>query len=258
MGAVSFHKYQGTGNDFVMIDDREEQFPLHDLDLVARLCHRKFGIGADGVILIRNHAQYDFEMIYFNPDGSQSLCGNGSRCAVMFARHLGIIQDRVEFLAIDGPHQAFIDDQLVHLKMSDVPNIERTQQDYFVDTGSPHHVLFVEDVSNTAVHEQGRAIRNAPQYQPHGTNVNFVETKDDHLKVRTYERGVEDETLSCGTGVTAVALVSSLKGFNSPVSLETAGGELKVSFSPTDNGFADIYLIGPARAVFSGTFDDKV
>ncbi len=255
MRQIHFHKYQGTGNDFVMVDDRESKFPVDDLDLVGQLCHRKFGVGADGVILIRNHPQYDFEMIYFNPDGSQSLCGNGSRCAVMFAQSLDIIGVETEFLAIDGGHSAFVKDGLVHLKMADVEEIQRHQQDFFIDTGSPHHITFVNDVAATAVYEQGRSIRNAPQYEPQGTNVNFVEAQADHLKVRTYERGVEDETLSCGTGVTAVALASHLKGFDSPVILKTAGGELKVSFKAHSQGFSDIYLIGPAQSVFAGIYN---
>ena len=255
MSQIEFHKYQGTGNDFVMIDDRRQLFDLDNIDLVGKLCHRKFGIGADGVILIRNHAQYDFEMIYFNPDGSQSLCGNGSRCAVMFAQYLGLIDNETEFQAIDGVHKAYIKNDLVHLRMSDVTEIQKEDQDFFVNTGSPHHITFVKDVATAEVYHRGQSIRNAPRYQPQGTNVNFVEAKDGHLKVRTYERGVENETLSCGTGVTAVALVASLKGYSSPVTLETSGGELQVAFATTPHGFSDIFLIGPARKVFSGRFE---
>lgn len=253
MGLIRFHKYQGTGNDFVMIDDRQEQFDLQDIHLVARLCDRKFGIGADGVILIRNHPSYDFEMIYFNPDGSQSLCGNGSRCAVHFANQLGMIAQNCRFLAVDGPHEGFMADGLIHIKMPDVDLVEKRDGSFFLDTGSPHHVEIVREISEVDVYNEGRSIRN--HYGQEGSNVNFVQLSDQKVEVRTYERGVENETLSCGTGVTAVALVLSDKGYESPVQLKTRGGELAVSFERTEQGiFKNVFLIGPAVEVFRGTF----
>ena len=242
-----------------MVDNREGIFDPENLAAVRQLCHRKFGIGADGLILIQNHADYDFEMIYFNADGSQSLCGNGSRCAVMFARRLGIIENKTNFLAYDGGHEAFIEGERVHLKMNDVDPVRIVGADAFADTGSPHHLVWVDDVEEAPVVPQGRSIRQSAAYAPGGTNVNFVEVQQpDSLKVRTYERGVEDETLSCGTGVTASALAASHRGLQSPVKVQTLGGQLEVSFEKRpDNGFTNVYLIGPAEMVFQGTIDHE-
>lgn len=255
MHPLSFVKYQGTGNDFVMIDDRGENFDLDDLAMVRQLCDRRFGVGADGLILIRLHPDHDFEMIYYNADGSQSMCGNGSRCAVMFARDLGIIGDQTHFLAIDGPHEAFVQEGLVHLRMGDVAGVEERGQDLFINTGSPHHICFRGSVKESNVKQDGAAIRYSEAYANNGgTNVNFVELQEDNrVYVRTYERGVEDETLSCGTGVTAASLAASLQDYKSPVQVETLGGKLSVSFETTPaGGFANIYLIGPAKRVFEG------
>jgi diaminopimelate epimerase len=255
MRKLHFYKYQGTGNDFVMIDNRQNQFDKSDLSAVRHLCHRKYGIGADGLILIENHPKADFEMIYFNADGSQSLCGNGSRCAVHFARFLKIIGDNTEFMAIDGLHEAHILNNLIYLRMHNVYTIERFEEDLFIHTGSPHYIRFVEHLAAMDVVEEGRKIRYSELYKTEGTNVNFVEPTDDNrLYVRTYERGVEDETLSCGTGVTAVALASSYRGYKSPVKLITPGGNLQVAFkSPQEDQFTDIYLAGPAERVFEGS-----
>ena len=253
MNAINFFKYQGTGNDFIMIDDRAAEFDVHNLQLIEKLCHRRFGIGADGVILIREHPDFDFEMIYFNPDGSQSLCGNGSRCAVRFAQKLGMIKDRCKFLAVDGPHEGSIVNGTIHIRMPDVGGIQHKDQSYFVDTGSPHHVEFVPGIAQWEVVEKGRKIRNS--YGPQGSNVNFVELAEKYVHVRTYERGVEDETLSCGTGVTAVAMVLAEKGHESPITINTSGGELQVAFEYHQGGFTDVFLIGPAQEVFAGTFE---
>uniref|UniRef100_UPI004047538C diaminopimelate epimerase n=1 Tax=Roseivirga sp. TaxID=1964215 RepID=UPI004047538C len=250
---ISFHKYQGTGNDFVMIDNRDLGFDKSDLVAVSKLCDRRFGIGADGVILIESHDQFDFEMIYFNPDGSQSLCGNGSRCAVMFAKALGIIQNRTEFLAIDGPHRAFIEKDEVHLLMNDVANFEKIGDDYLINTGSPHYIKYVSALDSLNVIAEGRAIRYSDRFEKEGVNVNFIrEEATNGLAIRTYERGVESETLSCGTGCTAAALSLGLLGADSPIELKTQGGNLKVSFDQHENKFTNIYLIGPAQKVFEG------
>lgn len=251
---LSFYKYQGTGNDFVMIDDREERFDQNDLAKVQKLCDRKFGIGADGLILIRNHADYDFEMIYFNADGSQSMCGNGARCTVAFSSFLGIIKEQTHFLAIDGPHEAVLKGDQVELLMGNVKGIEESMGDYFVHTGSPHHIRFVEHVRDYPVFDQGKSIRYDPCYAPAGTNVNFVEgIKDDEVFVRTYERGVENETFSCGTGVTAAALVYGTQTNQNEIKITTLGGKLSVRFRPNSSGgFQDIWLIGPAEQVFKG------
>lgn len=254
---MHFHKYQGTGNDFIMVDDRGGHFYLSKEE-IAQLCHRRFGIGADGLILLRNEAGYDFKMVYFNADGGEgSMCGNGGRCAVRFAHDLGIFEDRTTFLAVDGPHEATATDSLIYLKMSPVNGLEKHETYDFVDTGSPHYIAYVDDVDRTEVVGIGREVRNNAMYAPRGgTNVNFVELiAPNHLKVRTYERGVEDETYSCGTGVTACALSAHAHfGWDGPIDIDTVGGRLQIDFQETGPGhFEDIYLIGPAVKVFDGT-----
>lgn len=274
---MTFHKYQGTGNDFILIDDRAQEFNTADHPRIAALCHRRFGIGADGFILLRNRAGYDFEMVYFNADGfPSSLCGNGGRCTVAFARHLGIIENKTHFLASDGPHEALIEaGGMVRLKMPDVRAVQPAPVhdelgDVFLFTGSPHHVRFLSEEAHAEYdfdHEHlleelpvvaiGRDIRQDPAYDPAGVNVNFTQVPADPAQpwpVRTYERGVEDETYSCGTGVTAVALAATARGATSPVRLTTPGGELEVSFEVQPNGsFANVWLSGPAVRVFEGT-----
>lgn len=252
---LQFHKYQGTGNDFIMIDDRSESFP-EDKSLIGFLCDRKIGVGADGVILIQNHPELDFRMVYFNPDGSKSLCGNGSRCAIAFAHSLGIIGTRTTFETTDGVHDAFIKDDIYHFHLHDVTEVNRSESDTFIDTGSPHHIEWVSQIDQTDVVGQGAKIRYSEKYQPAGTNVNFIEKGADHIKVRTYERGVENETLSCGTGVTACALAASYMDYSSPVTIETKGGMLQVSFERKgDNHFENIYLAGPAKKVYEGVIE---
>ena len=257
MNKMVFYKYQGTGNDFVMIDDRENKFDDQNLDLVSRICDRKFGIGADGLILIRNHRDYDFEMIYFNADGSMSMCGNGARCAVAFAGFLGIIEDKTHFLAIDGPHEAVLNQDVVELKMGNVKGITAKNGDCFVNTGSPHHIRVVEDVHNYPVFEEGKKIRYREDYAPGGTNVNFIEALGkDEIFVRTYERGVENETLSCGTGVTAEAIAFEQEKSDAEVKIKTLGGNLSVRFHRNEDGCLDnVWLIGPAKQVFSGKME---
>ncbi|PRY89922.1 diaminopimelate epimerase [Mongoliibacter ruber] len=254
---ISFYKYQGTGNDFVMIDDRSEAFPEKDLLLVQKLCDRKFGVGADGLILIRNKTGFDFEMVYYNADGSQSMCGNGARCAVSFSKFLGIIESETHFLAIDGPHEAEITNDIIHLKMGNVSSLSNAGQDYFVNTGSPHHVRFVDNLDQYPVVAEGAKVRYADTYKPSGTNVNFVSAiAEDEIHVRTYERGVENETLSCGTGVTACALVYGSRNELREVKIQTPGGNLKVRFSENaDGSFQNIFLIGPAQQVFEGKIE---
>ncbi|GAB4037117.1 diaminopimelate epimerase [Spirosoma gilvum] len=250
-----FYKYQGTGNDFVMIDDRNQTFPATDQALVERICHRRFGVGADGLILLQNDPEYDFRMVYFNADGAEgSMCGNGGRCIVRFANDLGVFEKETRFLAVDGEHRA-VSEEEISLKMSNVSGIEDRGGLTFLNTGSPHVVRFVDDLESLDVVAEGRAIRYDSRFQPGGTNVNFAQVIDGNtLFVRTYERGVEDETYSCGTGVTAVALVAHQQlGMTSPVSIRTLGGNLRVSFNPKGSmQFENIYLIGPAKRVFTG------
>ena len=212
---MPFHKYQGAGNDFVLIDQRDQpRIDRRNQPLIARLCDRRFGIGGDGLMLLANHPDYDFEMIYFNADGRPgSMCGNGGRCMVAFAKKLGLFAEETHFLAVDGPHRARLPRPgWVELHMNDVEAVEMTPDYFYLDTGSPHYVQFVPDLDQVDVVRQGRAIRYNDRFRERGTNVNFVERRTDGLGIATYERGVEDETLACGTGVTAAALVASLPG----------------------------------------------
>lgn len=253
---MQFYKYQGTGNDFVIIDDRNQTFTL-DTPAIAALCHRRFGVGADGLMLLQNADGYDFRMVYFNSDGTPgTMCGNGGRCLVRFAADQGIVTDKAHFIAVDGPHLAYITPEKISLQMQDVAHIAQHDDDYFTNTGSPHVVRFVQQVQFTDVKNIGAAIRYSEAYQSqHGTNVNFAEKLDPQtIFVRTYERGVEDETYSCGTGVTAAALVShATKGMPSPIQIKTLGGELAVQFEGNSmDGFTQIFLIGPAKHVFTG------
>ncbi|MEJ6736666.1 MAG: diaminopimelate epimerase [Flavobacteriales bacterium] len=255
---IQFYKYQGTGNDFVMIDNRNNIFDKSNIKAVQQLCDRRFGVGADGLILIENLEDLDFNMIYFNADGTQSFCGNGSRCAVAFAKHLGIIEKQAMFLSTDGEHEAWINDLgEVSLKMHDVENIEKGEGYYYINTGSPHYIVAVDNVAAINVKEAGATIRYNERFKAEGTNVNFVKYGENEFSIRTYERGVEDETLSCGTGVTAAAL--SLADTNKlaagVISINAVGGILKVGFKRNGNVFSDIWLIGPATLVFKGNIE---
>jgi len=253
---IQFYKYQGTGNDFILIDNRQEFFPKMNTKLIATLCDRRFGIGADGLILLELSELRDFKMTYFNADGKEgSMCGNGGRCTVAFAKKLQIIESETSFEAIDGIHEANILDDVVSLKMKDVSKVESYEDHLFLDTGSPHHITYVDDVNNVNVKITGSKIRYGAPYFMEGSNVNFVQKlKEDVFKVRTYERGVEDETLSCGTGVTAVAIAShkAKKTNHNQVLLETLGGNLEVSFEFENDIYKNVHLKGEAILVFNG------
>ena len=253
---IQFYKYQGTGNDFVMIDNRQQIFPKNDTKLIAQLCDRKYGIGADGLILLELSKLHDFTMIYYNADGKEgSMCGNGGRCTVAFAKKLQIIERETTFEAIDGLHEASIIDDTVNLKMNEVTSVEHYEDHLFLDTGSPHHITYVDDVRNVNVKITGSKIRYGAPYFMEGSNVNFVEKQNENtFKVRTYERGVEDETLSCGTGVTAVAIAShrAKKTNDTKIILETLGGKLEVSFDYDNNIYKNVFLKGKASLVFNG------
>jgi len=255
MEQLHFYKYQGTGNVFVMIDNRDLRFPQQDKSLIQKICHRRFGIGGDGLILLQNHPEYDFEMIYYNADATSSMCGNGSRCAVHLAHHLGMISSACTFYAEDGLHQACIEkDGQVSIQMIDVTAIEEIEGGYFLNTGTRHYVRLVENLSNYDVTGVGKKVRYSDPFMPQGTNVSFVEIIDGQIHMRIYEKGVEDETWSSGTGVTAVALVLARHGFASPVRVHTRGGTLDVGFQQTDEGtFEDVLMRGPAVRVFEGT-----
>lgn len=253
---ISFQKYQGTGNDFILIDNRNLTFPSDQIDVITRMCDRKFGIGADGLILIEEDEELDFKMIFFNPDGSKSLCGNGSRCAVAYANQLGIVSENTRFTTTDGKHDAFFDQGIIHFSLHDVKDIKQDEDGLFIDTGSPHYIKFVKDLKEIDVIQEGRNIRYDKRFAPGGTNVNFVELHAGGISVRTYERGVENETLSCGTGVTACALAATTKGYKSTIDISTAGGQLHVSFEQTaPHEFRNIYLAGPVKKVFEGVYE---
>jgi diaminopimelate epimerase len=255
---LTFYKYQGTGNDFIMVDNRNKSFPVDDVRLVALLCDRRFGIGADGLILLENDVSTDFKMVYFNSDGNQSsMCGNGGRCLVAFAQFLGIISKKASFNAVDGLHTATIDNDEVDLKMNNVSEILTKPNAYFLNTGSPHHVQLVEGLDTYNVFKEGAKLRYG-LYGEKGSNINFVESLDESkFSVRTYERGVEDETLSCGTGVTAVAIAmhKANKVEGNKVNIQTKGGDLKVSFNVDTQGYSNVSLIGPAKLVFKGEIE---
>ncbi|MDT0557511.1 diaminopimelate epimerase [Ichthyenterobacterium sp. W332] len=254
--AQTFYKYQGTGNDFIIIDNRLLKFDKNNTKHITGLCDRRFGIGADGLILLENHDELDFKMIYFNADGNESsMCGNGGRCITAFAKQLGIIEKTTSFEAIDGIHDAVIEDDMVSLQMQNVANVLVTKGGLFLDTGSPHHVQIEHRVDHLNVDKLGAEIRFSGLYGEAGSNVNFVEQLDDTtFKMRTYERGVEAETLSCGTGVTAaaIAMYHSNKSSEENITIKTKGGNLNVSFKKTDNGFENIWLTGKATFVFKG------
>jgi diaminopimelate epimerase len=254
---LPFQKYQATGNDFVIIDNRDGRFSF-SIDEVKEICDRKFGIGADGIMLIEKHPSLDFNLIYFNADGTPSLCGNGSRAAMKMASSLGMVNDKAKFNAYDGIHEAeLLHNGNVRLKMNDVIEIKTLDDDFFINTGSPHLIKWVRQINDYPVFDQGKKIRYSSMFQPSGINVNFVEQLDSNsIFVRTYERGVENETLSCGTGVTAAALVFASHQNNSPVTVKTLGGELSVEFKASHDGsFTDIFLIGPAKMVFKGVME---
>jgi diaminopimelate epimerase len=256
------YKYQGTGNDFVLLDNREKNISL-TTEQIKWLCNRRFGIGADGLILLELEPGIDFKMVYFNSDGNESsMCGNGGRCITAFAKYLGIINTEAKFLAIDGIHEAKIDSDLVSLKMNDVRQVEVGENYFYLNTGSPHYVKFVNNLEEFNVFKEGKKIRNNDRFVFEGTNVNFIEKIDHELFVRTYERGVENETLSCGTGVTAAALVAALKGVSTDknnCAIKTLGGHLNVKFDKVlENTFYNIWLQGPATFVFKTTIDVPV
>jgi len=257
---IEFYKYQGTGNDFVMIDNRSNTFPKENIQLIAHLCDRRFGIGGDGLILLENDPAADFKMVYYNSDGNQStMCGNGGRCLVAFAQKLNVIKNDATFNAIDGLHHASVaQNGIVSLQMIDVLEIKETPDYSFLNTGSPHHVQLVEDLEHYNVKENGAAIRYGDLYGKAGSNINFVSKIDDTtFSLRTYERGVEDETLACGTGATAVAIAMNATGVTdaTTIDLNVEGGKLAVSFDKKDNAYINVFLIGPAKFVFKGVME---
>lgn len=264
MSKVIFSKFHGTGNDFIMVDNRTQRLVFDDPATVARMCDRRFGIGADGLILLEESGAFDFRMVYYNADGREgSMCGNGGRCLVAFAEQLGIVEGQAEFEATDGLHQAFIlkkqdPEWTVSLRMNDVTRVEVVPGAYVLDTGSPHYVALSEELETLDVNRSGRQIRNSDPYRQKGINVNFISFLPEGTAIRTYERGVENETWSCGTGSVAAAIVTELKGKKNPagpVNILTRGGALRVKFKTVGDEYTDIWLEGPARFVYEGSIE---
>ena len=256
---LRFYKYQGCGNDFIILDNRSKEIKL-STQQINKLCNRHFGIGADGLMLLEHEQGYDFKMIYYNSDGNESsMCGNGGRCITAFAKQLGVIKDSALFMAVDGEHSSLIEDKIISLKMNDVSLIEKHEGYYYLNTGSPHVVKWVEDINDYNVFEEGKKIRySEPFNRQGGTNVNFIELKEDKIFIRTYERGVENETLACGTGVTAAALIEAITNqslHTNFCNVVTLGGNLMVTYHKQDNNsFVNIWLKGAAEFVFEGDF----
>lgn len=256
---LSFEKWHGTGNDFIMVLDAESQWHP-DETMIARICKRRTGVGADGLIILRKDANHDFHMLYFNSDGHQSsMCGNGGRCAIAFAARHGWAKDSVRFRAIDGIHEGRIDEGNVYLKMNDVMKLRQADREWVLDTGSPHYVRFTKLGEHLHFEDEAREIRQSPEFKKEGINVNFVEEKaGGELQMRTYERGVEAETLSCGTGAVAAALAAARKQKrrgSQKIKISTPGGRLHVQFRMEEDAFRDIWLIGPATYVYSGSME---
>lgn len=258
---IEFYKYQGAGNDFVIIDNRMDFFPKENVELIKKICDRRFGVGADGLMLLENVKGFDFRMVYFNADGFPgSMCGNGGRCLVSFAHSLDLFDRETSFQANGERYTARMANGQVSLQMLDVDELKASDDHVFLDTGSPHHVQFEKNVKELDVFARGRKIRFGDPYREAGTNVNFVEQVDENtFKVRTYERGVENETLSCGTGVTAVALASYYLGKtrSNKLKIQTEGGDLQVDFTAENGKFSNVILTGPATFVYKGNIEIK-
>lgn len=258
---INFYKYQGAGNDFILIDNRAGQFEGNKVSFAKKWCDRRFGIGSDGLIFIENTIGADFNMDFYNPDGSQSFCGNGSRCAVAFAKELGMIENELKFVAIDGLHEAEIVGDQVKIAMHQYGGIEALGEDHFIDTGSPHYISYCKDNDSRSIIEFGKEIRYSDRFKPNGTNVNLIEKLGEHhIAVRTYERGVEDETWACGTGATACGL--SFATFQEEdegvIDVDVKGGKLKIHFQKTAQKgvFNQIWLEGPAEFVYKGIIEN--
>lgn len=257
---IQFYKYHGTGNDFVIIENLKGEISLNKKQ-ISFICSRRFGVGADGLMLLNSSKEADFKMEYYNSDGSgATMCGNGARCIVAFAAYIGLLKKRnITFIASDGLHHAkLINKNRIKIKMSDVDSIENVNSDFFCDTGSPHYVKFQQDLNTHDVYSNGKEIRNSTRYKETGTNVNFIEEiSENKIFVRTYERGVEDETNSCGTGAVASAIILShiRNSDTNIVKIKTKGGKLKVFFKKEDNFYKDIWLEGPVSNVFEGIIE---
>ena len=258
---INFSKYNGAGNDFILIDDRENLIN-DNKSLISYLCNRHFGIGGDGLIILKESINSDFEILHYTSDGNLgSLCGNGSRCAVLFAYNKDIISKKTVFHAFDGIHNAeILDNGLIKMEMKVNSDIVSNSYGTWLDTGSPHLVVEKNDTDKLDVNIEGRLIRYNDFYKEEGVNVNFVEKiSDDHFKIRTYERGVENETLACGTGSTASAICMNFLGKtnSSNITMQCKGGDLNVQFNSSEKNYKEISITGPAELVFEGVVEVK-
>lgn len=255
---LNFTKYQGTGNDFIMIDNRSRELGVLSDAVIAKLCERRFGVGADGLILISNSENHNFKMQYHNADGSRSFCGNGARCAIHFAHQLGMFSETATFEAIDGIHKGEVLEGCVSLEMSPVLTWKKEGEDYIIHTGSPHYIRFTPDLKNEDITIFGKEIRYNKTFSKEGINVNLVQRESKALSMLTYERGVEAETYSCGTGATAVALAAVLTDGDQGAferSIKVKGGALTVKGDFDGTTFSSILLVGPAIKVFDGVIE---
>ena len=256
---LNFCKYHGTGNDFIIVDNREQNLDLKH-PIIKQLCSRHTGIGADGLIFLENSERAEFRMVYFNADGHEgTMCGNGGRCFVSFAKHLGLIKNETKFEAIDGMHNAFIlshneKEMTIKISLNDVTEWSESNGSVVINTGSPHYVRFVDDLDKINPYQEGKKLRWNEKFQPEGVNVNFVQIQEDKLHIRTFERGVENITLSCGTGTVASVLAAFLKGkiTDTKITAVTPGGDLSVNFNFENKIFRNIWLEGPSKKVFTG------
>tara|TARA_R110002050_G_scaffold204327_2_gene339715 strand:+ start:22534 stop:23313 length:780 start_codon:yes stop_codon:yes gene_type:complete len=258
--SILFQKYNGAGNDFIMIDNRDHHFDASNTPLIKQLCTRHFGVGADGLILLENADGYDFKMVYFNSDGKEStMCGNGGRCIIRFAHDLKIIGTKTRFIAIDGIHLGKVLKDVISLQMQNVSAIDENDIRTELNTGSPHYVAFMDEIPTTTFVNEARAVRENEPYTKEGINVNFAKVTNNQIEMRTFERGVEDETLACGTGATAVAIAAHKRSLitTNSIPIIVKGGKLNVSFEATENGYENIWLTGPAEFVFEGNFTAK-
>ena len=254
---IKFFKYQGTGNDFIIIDDRKNMFNEKDSKLISALCERKIGIGADGLILLRDHSKYDFNMIYFNSDGNEStMCGNGGRCIISFAQSLNVIKERTKFLAIDGPHDGIILDKVIKIKMNNVSKVQKVENGLIMNTGSPHYIELVNNLEEIDLEKRGIEINNLRFLNNEGINVNLIQINQD-IYMRTYERGINSETLSCGTGAVAASIglhyIKLVK--DNIIKINTRGGSLEVSFELKNGNYHNIWLTGEVNLVYVGEFE---
>ena len=259
---IKFSKYNGAGNDFIIIDNRNDNINYNS-SLIKNICDRNFGIGGDGLIIIKNSISSDFEILHYTSDGNLgSLCGNGSRCAIAFAYQNNIIDKNTVFEAFDGVHEAeIISDGLIKMEMKINSDIIQNKYGTWLDTGSPHLVIEKENTDKLDVNLEGSLIRYNDHYKREGVNVNFVEKlSNETFKIRTYERGVENETLACGTGSTASAICMNYLGKSNSniITMKCQGGDLKVQFNSKDKDFTNISITGPANLVFEGQIDIKI